>query len=154
MSMNGATYSKEAIAIASRHAQQLRDDWQVRLLVETREKHPMAHAVTLALLANLYYEGMHTMLVVAFPGFQRIDPPFLSGFGRITEGGKVVCDYVDRLLVLHRNRTIYDSEDALIGEFRRISDGLKLKDADRKQMFADLARWISRDDRIKPQGQA
>lgn len=145
--VNGATFSREALALASTHAQKLRDEWQCRLLAAAEETE---FAVTLAMLANLYYEAMHTMLLVVFPGFKQLQLPMLSGFATIAPDGKVLCDFIDSNRTLHRNRPIYDSEDDMIGAFRRIADRLKFKDADRIAMFAALKRWTSRDMRIKP----
>lgn len=147
--MNGAAYAQEARALASRHAQALRDDWQCRLLVEAKSKN---FAIVLAMLANLYYEGMAVLLRVAFPGFQRIEPPIFTGYARILRDGRVVCDYIDRDYTTVRNALVYDTEDELIKQFRDIADRLKLADADRAQMFADLKRWVSRDERIGPEG--
>lgn len=149
--MNGAAYSKEAIALGSRHAQQLRDEWQCRLLVETDGKN---RAVVMAMLANLYYEAMEVLLRVAFPGFMQVKPPVYTGFARILADGRVVCDYISRDRLLVKHALVYDSEDEMIKQFRDIADRLKFADADRIKMFSDLKRWVSRDDRIKPEGNA
>ena len=146
----GSAFSREAFALASTHAQKLRDEWQCRLLAGTDETE---FAVTLAMLANLYYEAMHTMLLVVFPGFKQLQLPMLTGFATIAPDGKVLCDYIDRDQVIWRQRPIYDSEDELIGAFRRIADKLKFNDRDRIAMFAALKRWVSRDMRIKPGGE-
>ena len=148
MNMNGALYSKEAKLIGSRHAQQLRDEWQCRLLVEAKDKNA---AIVLAMLANLYYEAMEVLLRVAFPGFERINPPIYTGFARVTSDGRVVCDYINRDGMTLRNALVYDSEAELIKQFRDIADRLKFSDEDRVAMFRDLKRWVSRDDRIKPE---
>ena len=94
------------------------------------------------------------MLRVAFPGFVQIQPPIYTGFARIIADGRIVCDYINRDMALVRNALVYDSEDELIKQFRDIADRLKFSDADRIKMFADLKRWVSRDDRIKPEGNA
>lgn len=147
--VSGAALSREALALQSTHAQKLRDEWQCRLLAEANETE---FAVTLAMLGNLYYEALHTMLLVVFPGFKQLQPPLLTGYATITADGKVVCDYIDRLFVLHPGWLIYDSEDALIAAFRRIADKLKFSDRDRAAMFRALKAWVSRDMRIKPDG--
>jgi hypothetical protein len=149
--MNGATFSREALALASVHAQKLRDEWQCRLLAEAKG---IAAAVVLAMLGNLYYEAIGVMLRVVFPDFRQLQPPLLTGFATIAPTGQVVCDYVDRQMVLHRNRAIYDSEAAFLKEFRELADKLKFDDADRKAMFRDLSRWVSRDMRLKPAEEA
>lgn len=145
--LNGSHYSRDAIVLASRHAQQLRDDWQCRLLVEAKGKN---FAIVLAMLGNLYYEAMHVLLKVAFPGFVQLEPPLYSGFARILRDGRVVCDYIDRDMSVTRNALVYDSEDELIKQFRDMADRMKFSDDDRERMFSDLRKWVSRDDRIKP----
>src|ERR1700722_19078838 len=146
--LNGATYSKEAIALRSRHAQKLRDEWQCRLLVEAKDKNL---AIVLAMLANLYYEAMEVLLRVAFPGFVQINPPIYTGFARILIDGRVVCDYISKDMTMTKNALVYDSEDELIKQFGDIAYRLKISDEDRKTLFADLRRWVSRDDLIKPE---
>lgn len=149
--MNGASLSREAFVLASTHAQKLRDDWQCRLLAEAKGT---AAAVVLAMLGNLYYEAMHTMLRVVFPQFRQLVPPLLTGFATIAPTGQVLCDYIDANWSLHRNRAVYDSEEAFLKEFRDLADKLKFSDADRAAMFRDLARWVSRDMRLKPAEEA
>lgn len=149
--MNGAAYSQEAIALRSRHAQQLRDEWQCKLLVEAKGK---AAAVALVMLANMYLEAMEVLLRVAFPKFVQIRPPLYTGHARITFTGHVVCDYIDKYYNLRRDTVVYDSEDDLIKEFRDIADRLKFSDGDREAMFAMIKKWVSRDDRLKVEGNA
>lgn len=146
--LNGAsTLSQESMVLRSRHAQQLRDEWQCRLLVETKGK---TAAVTLVMLANMYFEAMDVLLRVAFPGFVQIRPPLYTGHATIKRTGQVVCDYMDRDQNVLRNVLVYDSEDDLIKEFRDIADRLKFSDADRAAMFAMIKKWVSRDERIGP----
>ena len=145
--MNGAQYSQEAVALRSRPAQQLRDDWQCRLLVECRGK---TAAVALVMLANLYFEAMEVLLRIAFPNFVQIRPPLYTGHATIKRTGQVVCDYMDRDYNEYRNVIVYDSEDDLIKEFRDIADRLKFSDDDREAMFAMIKKWVSRDERIGP----
>lgn len=145
--MNGAQYSQTAKVLASRHAQQLRDEWQCRLLVESKG---VERLVVLAVLANLYLEAMEVLLNVAFPDFIQIKPPIYSGFATIKRAGHVVCDYIDADYTVYRNVVVYDSEDKMNGAFRRIADRLKLGDNERIALFVDLKRWVSRDERIGP----
>lgn len=149
--MNGAQQSAEAIALRSRHAQQLRDEWQCRLLAETKGK---TAAVVLVMLANMYFEALEVMLRVVFPGFVQIKPPLYTGFATIKVTGQVVCDYMDADKNTYRNVIVYDSEDDLIKEFREIADRLKFSDEDRAAMFAMLKKWVSRDERIRVEGAA
>ncbi len=147
--MNGAAYSQEALALRSRHAQQLRDEWQCRLLVETKDTERL---VVLAVLANLYYDhgAFEILMRVAFPDFIQIKPPIYSGFATIKRTGHVVCDYIDSDHTIYRNVVVYDSEERMVTKFRRLADSLKLSDADRTAMFRDLKKWVSRDERIGP----
>lgn len=145
--MNGAQFTQEALALRSRHAQQLRDDWQCKLLVETTGK---TAAVALVMLANMYFEAMEVLLRVAFPGFVQIRPPLYSGHATIKRTGQVVCDYMDRDGNTYRNVIVYETEDDLTKEFRDIADRLKFSDADRNAMFAMIKKWVSRDERIGP----
>lgn len=146
--MNGATHSQVALGLASRHAQLLRDEWQCRLLAEAKDKNL---AIVLAMLANLYLEAMEVLLRIVFPGFVQINPPIYTGFARILKDGRVVCDYIDRDYQKVQHALVYETEAELIKQFRDIADRLKFSDRDRKAMFADLKRWVSRDDRIKPE---
>lgn len=149
--VNGASFSLDALALRSRHAQQLRDEWQCRLLVETKGK---TAAVVLVMLANMYFEAMDVLLKVAFPGFTQVNPPLFTGHAKIATTGAVVCDYMDRDRSIYRDAIAYGSEDEMIREFRDIADRLKFSDEDRKAMFAMIKRWVSRDDRIKVEGNA
>lgn len=146
--LNGASaLSQESLALRSRHAQQLRDEWQCKLLVETKGK---TAAVALVMLANMYFEAMDVLLRAAFPGFVQIRPPLYTGHATIKRTGQVVCDYMDRDQNVYRNVIVYDSEDDLIKEFRDIADRLKFSDSDREAMFAMIKKWVSRDERIGP----
>lgn len=151
--INGSAvdFSRDARALQSRHAQQLRDEWQCRLLADTKGK---TAAVVLVMLANMYFEAMETMLRVVFPGFVQIKPPLYTGFATIKPTGKVVCDYMDADKNTYRNVIVYDSEDDLIKEFRDIADRLKFTDSDRAAMFAMIKKWVSRDERIRVEGHA
>ena len=147
MRESGGTLAADARALRSRPAQLLRDQWQCRLLAETKGK---IAAVVMAFLAHSYFEAMETLLRMAYPGFVKVQPPLYSGPATIRSTGQITCTYIARNFEERHNVLVYDSEDDLLKEFRELADKLKLKDHEREEMFATIKRWVTRDDRIAP----
>jgi len=145
MTESGASLSAGARALRSKHAQELRDSWQGRLLAEAPGK---LGAVSLVVLAHSYYEAMDVLMRVALPGV-KVQPPCLTGTGYIDVSGKVICDMRSKAGLICPC-IVFDSEAELVGEFRRLADRMKLSDADRRELFAAVSRWVSQDQRIKP----
>lgn len=154
--ISGASLSRDAMALWSRPADQLRGEWQCRLLVganggKSELSFPMndRFAVALVMIGHSYFEAMSVLLRVAFPNFCRLQSPCWSGPATIVKTGQVVCTYIDSSGHEYKNVRAYDSEDALIKDFRDLADDIKFDDADREAMFACLKRWVTRDNRLK-----
>lgn len=154
--VSGATMSREAMALWSRPAQLLREQWQCRLLVaanggRTEINFPMNErlAVALVMIAHSYYEAVPILMRVAFRNFRQLKPPCWSGPATIARTGQVACTYISSAGSEFKNARVYDSEDDLIKDFRNLADTLKFDDEDRDAMFACLKRWVTRDNRLK-----
>lgn len=134
--------------LVAKHAQELRDGWQVRALIATRRT-PIG-MVVLSMLAHAYDDAMPVLLRVAFPGFTSIAPPFLTTCARIDKTGAVVADVVGRTGKIEKNVAIFRHTADMQGQFRRLADELKLPDDQRIEMFNVAQRWIVADRRIDP----
>ncbi len=135
-------------ALARKHFSELRDTWQVRTLVQSKDQH--VGVVLLSVLAHSFDEAMPVMLRVAFPGFSSISPPFLSTCGKVGKNGEIVADVVLRNGRIVKDTAVYVSETALRDDFRRLADQLKLTDFDRTEMFKCVQRWVVADRRLDP----
>lgn len=131
-----------------RHAQDLRGMWQVRALIETKDK--WVGAILLSVLAHNYDDAMPVLMRVAFPGFTSIKPPFLCSSGKIDKGGHIVADVVRSCGTIVKNRPLCASTAALQDLFRFLADRLKLTDAERKELFIAVQRWVVADTRLDP----
>src|SRR5581483_7751035 len=90
-----STYWAPSVApdpLMSRHARELRDLWQGRVLAHTRH-HPLG-PVVLSVLAHNYDEAIHVLLAVVFPGFEGLRPPGLASAGKIGKTGAVMADVI------------------------------------------------------------
>jgi hypothetical protein len=138
-------------AIEKRLAFDLRATWQARVLLAAQARNDgVIGAVALSVLAHNYDDALPTLLKVLFPGFESITPPFLCSAGKVDKSGAVVADLVERAGVITRNYRLYRDEIALRDDFRRLADELKLKDADRIELFAAVQRWVVADRRLDP----
>lgn len=138
-------------AIEKRIAFDLRATWQARVLLAAQAKTGgVIGAVTLSVLAHNYDDAMLTLLKVLFPGFESITPPFLCSAGKVDKSGAVVADLVERAGVITKNYRLYRDEISLRDDFRRLADELKLRDADRVELFAAVKRWVVADRRLDP----
>jgi hypothetical protein len=133
---------------AKKVAGQIEQMWQCRVL---RASHGKLRQVVLVMLAKEYAGAMPVLLRVAFPGFQDLSRPMLTGYATIVWSGHMVCDLMDRDGIIKRE-TIYGSVDEFIGEVRRLADLLKLNDKDREEMFVTLQKWVVADRRINHEG--
>lgn len=134
-----------------KHAQELRDTWQCRCLVEAKGK---LGAVMLSVLMHSYTTAMPILLRVAFPGFRDINPPFFCSGATIVKTGKVVADMIDRFQMKHTNVPVFDSEADLIKQLRNLADRLKLNDRERVDLTEAVKRWVVADLRVNHLGQA
>jgi hypothetical protein len=71
-------------------------------------------------------------------------PPAYGSKAAITTDDKVFCDYLDQSGVYHRAAYVCEVGE-LVSNFRGLADHLKLTDAERKEMFAELRKWIVKD---------
>lgn len=111
-----------------------RETWQYRAVEATGGNQSKLGAIVLAILGK-------------FP------PSGRNMFGRtctITSDGYVMADFTDRDGELHLGAFVGDVAD-LIRNFRGLADHLKLKDAERQEMFAELRKWIAKDWRSNPE---
>lgn len=138
--------------LLTKHARELRDTWQARALAESTGQ---TQVVVLAILFHGYIEAMQVLLRVVFPnaprarnGWTEISRPFFVGGAQILPNGKVACNMVGKIGNEPRPVIIYESQDALIKEFRDLADRLKLDDADRIDMLGAVAKWMVADRRV------
>lgn len=134
--------------LAHKHADEIRGMWQSRVLKAADAK---LQRVMLIAIAKEYPADLLLLLRATF-GTAEIGKPFYSGYATILASGRVVCmqhDVDSNRLVWKGVVKVYDNEDQLISQTRRLADKLKLSDADRIEMFTVLQKWVARDDRIK-----
>jgi hypothetical protein len=140
-----------------RHAQDLRETWQARVLAESRGK---LSVVVLAVLMHSYGTAMQVLLRVVFPkapvgkgGWTEVSPPFFWGTATVMPNGMVTCMMVTRDGQKVPNAHVYDSQDDLVKDMRGLADRLQLTDHDREEMAEAFKRWVTRDLRINHLGQ-
>jgi len=139
------------VRIEARLAFDIRDTWQARVLLVAQErKSGVIGAVALSVLAHNFDDAMPVMLKVLFPGFTSIEPPFLCSAGKVDKHGAVVADLIERSGVIVKNLPLYRDEIELRDDFRKVADQLKLNDADRRELFAAVQRWVVADRRLDP----
>jgi hypothetical protein len=131
-----------------RHAQELRDMWQGRALAHTR--HTALGMVVLSVLSHNFDDGMPVMLRAVFPGFESITAPFLCTAAKVDKTGTIVADMVTRDGKIEKDTVIFRDELHMQSEFRRLSDDLRLNDADRQELFHSVKRWVVADRRLDP----
>jgi hypothetical protein len=134
--------------LAHMHGERLRQTWQSRVLAAAKQREG---AVMVAIAIEMYFDAIHALLHATFDGFKDLSLPALKGYGTVEESGHISCILVGRDRSLQRV-AVYDDEDEMINAFRRIADKLKLNDADRKGLFADLQAWVAADKRVDQWG--
>ena len=70
--------------------------------------------------------------------------PRFVGPANITSDGFVMCSFVSRDGVFYMGALVAPVSD-LVRNFRGLADHLKLNDAERIEMFAEVRKWIGRD---------
>lgn len=130
-----------------RHAEDLRQSWQGRILARAKDK---LGAVVLSVLAHSYDDAMPLLLRVVFPGFTSIVAPFLGSAGKVAKGGQIVADMVTKDGQIIRNAVLFSSQRELESEFRSLADREKLTDAERVELFGAVQRWVVCDFRLDP----
>jgi len=130
-----------------RHAQDLRDTWQARVLAEAKGKQA---AVVLIVLCMSYSAAIKTLLRVVFD-IRDIQRPFFASGAEIQLSGKLVCDLVEKSGITHPV-VVYDSTDELNRDMRDLADKLKLSDTERLEFTAAIQRWVVADHRVNHLG--
>jgi len=141
-----------------RHAQELRETWQGRLMRAVPFDVQFGHvkpgnkmaAVVLSVLAQSYEAGMWPLMVVTFEQFTSILPPFFTTCGKISLKGKIYADMTTKSIDAVERVIVFHSEKDMQTEFRKLADKLKLNDDDRRELFGAVKRWIVCDYRIDP----
>ena len=146
--MRTETAVEQANSLIRKHAQELRDTWQARLLAEAEGRE---FAVALAVICLEWPTALPTLMRTVFPGFVDITRPFFAGYARTQIDGSVWCGLIDRDYEWRYIR-VYTSEHDYVTAFRVIADKLKLNDDDRTMMFKVLRNWITSDMRIDEYG--
>lgn len=133
---------------ARKHAQELRDGWQVRALIATRRR-PIGMVVA-SMLEHSY--DLHTLQVLLYTAFGvcRLRFPVLKTVGRIDKTGAVVADVWESEFKFKKDVAIFQNTADMQSQFRRLADDLKLPDDQRIEMFNVAQRWIVADRRIDP----
>lgn len=131
-----------------KHAAELRETWQGKVLFTAKEK---TGAVVLSMLAHTYPDQIDLLCRVVFPGFKGFAKPFLTTCGKIARSGKIYATvWTDQGL---ENWILYKNEVELTEYLRRLADNTNLSDAERVQFFLVAKKWIVCDFRVGPNGE-
>lgn len=151
MEVSQAALDSSRHAIVRQCADELREGWPCRCLAASAPRPKLFRVVTSMLFAE-YAEHMRVLLHVAFPGFKDLARPLILHPAVIAENGKVIAKCVKK-----SGRTeimvVYENEDGLLSDLRRLSDELKLSDDDRRMLFRIAQKWIVLDKRINIHGE-
>ena len=134
-----------------RHAQELRESWQARMLVYTQRRE--IGAVVLSILAHYYdAEKLELLLKIIYPGFHSIKAPFICSAAKVAKNGTVVADALmsDDDEFVTKDVVIFRSLDNMKGQLRRLADKMKLDDTDRLEFFTLARAWVVADRRLDP----
>lgn len=125
----------------------LRTSWQCRVLDAARFQ---LGAIVLSMLAHSWPDHVTFMCQAVFGDDYKVIPPFLKSCGKITRGGRIVADLIDKDEQLMLYAHMFRSEAEMEAEFRNLADQLKLDDAERIQLFVMARKWLVADFRINP----
>lgn len=125
-----------------RHAQDLRETWQARIIAESTGK---TRAVVLIVLTMSYSRAIQTLLRVN--GYRDIERPFLCSGATIALDGKLICDVTEKSGLV-APAVVYDSTDELNRDMRGLADRLKLTDRERLEFTAAIQKWVVADQRV------
>lgn len=109
----------------------VRAGWQFRAEQYTRGNQSLAGAILLGVLKRTPHK-----------------PPAIGHKAAVNSDGYVFASYVDGDGKFHKARAVC-YVDQLRDTFRDLADKLKLDDADRAAMFAEIKKWIVKDYRAK-----
>jgi hypothetical protein len=76
------------------------------------------------------------------------DGTVVAGKAVITVDGFVLCDFIHKSGIYSHHAIVCNVSD-MVRNFRGLADHLKLTDAERKEMFDEVKKWIERDYRAK-----
>lgn len=140
----------EPILSLHRHAEDLRQTWQGRVLSDTRCRG--IGAVVLSVLAHAFdAEVVVTLMRCVDPQWTHVAAPFICSAAKVHKTGTVVADVVWRdNRPPSKNELIFWNERDLRDAFRRLADRLKLNDQDRVELFTCVKRWVVADLRLDP----
>lgn len=128
-------------------AARLRETWQCRALEAAKG---VPRLVLMSVLIAEYPTALPTVMRVL--GISDDDLlPALLGYAQIDKAGQIICLGVDR----HRSRKwvkVYDNEEKLKYDFRKLADKIKLNDAERAKMFELIQKWVAQDLRYDHEG--
>jgi hypothetical protein len=133
-----------------RHAEDLRQTWQGRMLAYTQRG--KMGAVVLSMLAHYFDDTdcMPVLLRAVFPGFQSIRAPFICSCAKVAKNGTVVVDIVGRDERTWKDRVVFRSLDDMKSQLRRLADRMKLSDQERVEFFTVARAWVVADRRLDP----
>jgi hypothetical protein len=132
---------------ASKIAEELRTSWQAKVLARTGGH---LNAVVMSVLAHSFDEAMPVLLRVVYPGFESISAPFYCSAAKINKFGVVVADVVTKTGEIVKDSPVFENERLMREMFAALADRIQLADADRKQLYACVNRWIVADQRLDP----
>lgn len=135
--------------VASKHADEIREMWQSRILAHTRGK---MRKIVICALVKQYPGALLTLLKVTFPGFVDLSRPMFISYAHIDLGGRVVAKLLEKDGTIHE-QPVFDNEQQFIYAMRKLADHLKLSDRDRTQMFTVLQKWVASDKRVGVMGE-
>lgn len=128
-------------------ARKLRETWQARVLAASKG---VTARVVMAVLIAEYPTVVPTLLkALGIPDDALL--PALVGYAQIVPSGRVVCEMIDR----DRSRktvSVYDNEEKLKYDFRKLADKLKLADLERGHLFQLIQKWVAADMRVNHEG--
>ena len=136
-----------------RHANDLRDLWQGRVLITARGNNLLAVS---SMLAHAFDDAMAIMFRVVKPPCwdverQSLKTPFLCSIAKIDKTSHIVVDVIEADgCAPTKDVVIYRSLGHFQDEMRRVADVAKLDDDERVQFFICAKNWIAADRRLDP----
>lgn len=136
-----------------RHASELRDTWQAKVLAAAKGR--MIVAIP-SILAHTYDEAMPTLMRLVRPlcwDPERLSlrTPFLCSIAKVDKAGRIVADAVMHDYgIPQKDKVIFASERDFEYELRKLADLTRLDDKDRIEFFKVAKRWVAADRRLDP----
>lgn len=141
-----------------RHASEIQDSWQCRLLARALRVHgqgiarpvDVMGAAVLSVLAHNFDDAMPVLLRIAHPGFQAIGVPFFCTAAKIAKTSHVMADLITKDGRRARNQVIFRNTKQMETKFRQLADAARLDDKDRAELFVAVKNWVVCDYRLDP----